>query len=275
MLETIREYARELLDAEGRQRGPRSATDAGASLRDDRPAECHAFTASDVFGMVEEEHANLRAALERALTSGESGVARSGCRCALAVLGHPGHWSEGRRRLDAALSARRRRGRRRALDALHRERPARDLAIGRSRRRAGASEELLAARASTLRAFGPRRTRCTLVGIVANVAPGTRRSPSAARGGAAARARSGRPAPRVDVLNNLGDVALQRDEFERAAAPLRESWRRARPRRTSRLESARESAPRRRSASATAIAPGALAASDRPRGGAIGYRDGS
>ena len=106
MLETIREYAREVLDAE---REEHKALDRHgrwclAFAMTVRP-QLHAFSASDVFDMVEEEHANLRSALERALASEEGGVALRLAAALWPFWFTRGHWGEGRRLLDGALSA--------------------------------------------------------------------------------------------------------------------------------------------------------------------------
>jgi predicted ATPase/class 3 adenylate cyclase/Tfp pilus assembly protein PilF len=222
MLETIREYAREVLDAE-REEGEALdrhgrwclafATTVGPRL--------HAFAASDVFDMVDEEHANLRSALGRAAASGEGG-----CALRLAAALWPfwftrGHWGEGRRLLDGALSADDGEDAADArLDALI---GSAQLAIWQSDVAAASrrSEELLqfARRHKSIRA---EAYALYVLGIVANV----RRERDEARRlleqALPLAGEAGDQRLLSIVLNNLGDVALQRDEFERAARLFRE-----------------------------------------------------
>ena len=222
MLETIREYARELLDAEGEEdealdRHGRWCLAFAMTVR----PQLHAFSASDVFDMVEEEHANLRSALERALTSGEGGVALRLAAALWPFWFTRGHWGEGRRLLDAALSADDGEDADVRLDALI---GSAQLAIWQSDIAAASrrSEELLhfARRHKSIRA---EAYALYVVGIVANV----RRERDEARRlleQALPLAREAGDQRLVSiVLNNLGDVALQRDEFERAARLFGES----------------------------------------------------
>ncbi|MGH3093068.1 MAG: ATP-binding protein [Gaiellaceae bacterium] len=106
MLETIREFARERLLESGEEED--LARRHGAwflDLAERASPELHAHKASDWLELLEDEHDNLRAVLDRALADGEAEVALRLTGAIWTFWFTRGYWSEARRRFDAALES--------------------------------------------------------------------------------------------------------------------------------------------------------------------------
>jgi predicted ATPase/DNA-binding CsgD family transcriptional regulator len=105
MLETIREYALEQLDASGEAETIRRAHAAWCLALAERAGPSHIMRSASLLDRLEEDHDNLRSALEWAEVSGQTvlGLRLAG---ALWIFWYfHGHLGEGRRRLERALDA--------------------------------------------------------------------------------------------------------------------------------------------------------------------------
>ena len=105
MLETIREYAAERLEASGEANAVRQRhADHFIALAED--AEPHLFADTHTWtGRLEPEHDNVRAALDHLAASGQSQLLLRLAGAVSVFWEMKGHNPEGRRRLEAALAA--------------------------------------------------------------------------------------------------------------------------------------------------------------------------